>query len=135
MSEHPNAVAMRAAYTELAAGNLAGVLDYFAPDAVFHVGGNGPLTGQHKGREAIGEAMTQGVMATGGTQQFEVRGIFADDRHALVVVRETATRAEDGKELDVEEVHLFSLNPDGSVAEGWDIPADHEAHDAFFDGR
>lgn len=135
MTEHPNVITMRGAYAELAAGNLPGLLGYFAPDAIFHVGGNGPLTGQHKGREAIAEALTQGVLSTGGTQRFEVRGIFADDRHAVVVTRETATRATDGRQLDVEEVHLFSLNPDGSVAEIWDIPADHEAHDAFFDGR
>lgn len=135
MSEHKNVTTMRAAYAELAAGNLPGLLGYFAPDAIFHVGGHGPLTGQHKGHEAIGEALMHGVMASGGTQKFEIRSMFADDRHAIVVTRETATRASDGKQLDVEEVHLFSLNPDGSVAEIWDIPADHAAHDDFFDGR
>ncbi len=135
MSEHPNVAVLRQAYADLAAGNLPAVMPLFAPDAVFHVDGHGPLSGEHKGHEAIAEVLKTTAVNTGGTQQFEIRSIFADDRHGVVVTRETATRAADGKQLDVEEVHLFTLGPDGRVHDLWDIPADPAAHEAFFDGH
>jgi hypothetical protein len=53
----------------------------------------------------------------------------------VVHVRETATRAADGVALDVEEVHLMAFNDAGLIAELWDIPADPDVHDDFFDGR
>jgi uncharacterized protein len=135
MAEHPNVARFRQAYAALAAGDLPTVLEQFAPDIIFHVGGDGPLAPIQKGREGATAALMHGFEVSGGTQRFDVRSIFADDDHAIVHVRETATRAADGLPLDVEEVHLFAINPDGLIAELWDIPADPEAHDDFFDGR
>jgi uncharacterized protein len=135
MAEHPNVPRIRQAYTALAAGDLPTVLGQFAPDVIFHVGGDGPLAGAQKGVEGATAALVHGFEVTGGTQRFDVRNVFADDDHAVVHVRETATRAADGVTLDVEEVHLFSFNDEGLVAELWDIPADPTTHDAFFDGH
>lgn len=87
MSEHPNVATMRRAYADFAAGNLPAVLDLFAPDALFHVGGEGPTSGDHKGHAAIAEALKTGAVNTGGTQRFDIRGIYVDDRHAVVVTR------------------------------------------------
>lgn len=135
MAEHPNTQTVRDAYTAFLAGDLPTALAAMEPDVVFHVGGDGPLSGEHKGREAVGEALVKSALATGGSQRFDIRGIFADDAHAVVVTRETATRVADGATLDVEEVHLIAFGPNGLVADLWDIPADPDAHDAFFDGR
>ncbi|MGQ0466266.1 MAG: nuclear transport factor 2 family protein [Sporichthyaceae bacterium] len=135
MAEHPNALRIRSAYAKFATGDLPAVLETFAPDAVFHVGGEGPNAGDYKGRAAIGEQLVNGARETGGSQRFEIRGVFADDRHAVVATRETATRARDGAVIDVEEVHLMTLDPDGRIVGFWDIPADPDAHNAFFDGR
>jgi hypothetical protein len=71
---------------------------------------------------------------TGGTQKLEIHGIFADDQHAVVSLRETASRP-DGATLDVEEAHVLTINPEGKVTNLWDLPTDPEAHDRFFDGR
>jgi hypothetical protein len=135
MAEHANATGVRATYAAFAAGDLPTVLGFFAEDAVFHVGGDGPLTGQHKGHEAISAALVHGFQVTGGTQQLELRNVYADDAYAVVHVRETATRAADQHTLDVEEVHLIAFSPDGRIADFRDLPADPERHDAFFDGR
>jgi ketosteroid isomerase-like protein len=135
LAEHPSVARFRQAYAALAAGDLPAVLEQFAPDIIFHVGGDGPLAGPQKGREAAAAALVHGFEVSGGTQRFDVRSIFADDDHAVVHVRETATRAADGATLDVEEVHLFAIDPDGLIAEIWDIPADPQVHDDFFDGR
>jgi hypothetical protein len=134
MSEHANAVALRQAYIAFAAGNLPTVLRAFATDAVMHVRGNGELAGDHKGHEAITAVLTRGFELTGGTQRIEVREIYADAEHGMVVVQETATRAADGARLEVAETHLFRFGPDGTATDFWDVPADPQAHDDFFDG-
>ena len=135
MAEHVNAAGVRAAYAAYQAGDLAGALESFAPDAVFHVGGNGPLTGEHKGHAEIAAALTGSYQLTGGSQRFELHQIYADDSYGVVHVRETATRVGDNKTLDIDEVHLIVFAPDGRIADFRDLPADPARHDDFFDGR
>jgi hypothetical protein len=96
---------------------------------------NGELAGDHKGRDAFAAVLGQLMQLTGGTMAFDVHGVYADDNHAAVHVRETATRVADGAKLDVEEVHLVALNADGLIREFWDLPADPDAHNGFFEGR
>ena len=134
MAEHPNTAKIRAAYDAFAAADLPNVLEAFAPDGVFHAAGDGPLAGDHKGREAIGTALIGSFQMTGGTQRIDVKSLYADDEHAVIVVHETATRARDGATLDIDEVHLAVLDRDGLVVELWDIPSDPDVHDAFFAG-
>ncbi|HVA07920.1 MAG TPA: nuclear transport factor 2 family protein [Acidimicrobiales bacterium] len=133
MSEHPNVAVLRKGYDAMAQGDLPTVLGLFAEDGVMHVNAPAPLGGDHKGREAIGQALGHLVEWTGGTVSLQVREIFADDDHAVVLVRETATRAADGAALDVSEAHLFRLK-NGEATEFWDMPAgpDRVAHDEFF---
>lgn len=135
MAEHANATTIRNIYSSFTAGDVPAVLARFTPDLVFHVAGDGPLAGEQKGHDGLLAVLGSGRETSGGTQRFEVRNVFADADHAVAHVRETATRASDGAALDVEEVHLVRLDADGLIAEFWDIPADPDAHDAFFDGR
>src|SRR5882757_4710642 len=135
MTEHANAAGVRAAYAAYSSGDLAAVLDSFAPDAVFHVGGDGPMTGRHKGHEEIVAALTASYQLTGGSQVFDLHHVYADDEYGVVHVRETATRVSDGRTLDIDEVHLIVFAPDGRIADCRDLPADPARHDAFFDGR
>jgi ketosteroid isomerase-like protein len=135
MAPHPNAIRIREVYAALGAGDVAGVLDGFAADTLFHMPGGGPMAGDHHGRDAVGKVVGQLMEMTGGTMAFHVHGVYADDSHAVVHARETATRVADGATLDVEEVHLLSLDADGRIAEFWDLPADPDLHNGFFDGR
>jgi ketosteroid isomerase-like protein len=133
MSEHPNVGVLRKGYEAMAQGDLPAVLGLFAENGVLHVKAQAPLGGDHKGREAIGQALGHLFDWTGGTVSMEVKEIFADDDHAVVLVHETATRAADGTSLDVHEAHLFRLK-NGEATEFWDMPAepDRGIHDAFF---
>lgn len=135
MAEHPNVTRIRQAYAAFSAGDLPSVLEQFAPDTLFHVAGTGPLAGVQKGRDGVTAVIAQSLELSGGTQRFALQNVFADDEHGVVHVRETATRAADGTALDAPEVHLLAFDADGRIAEFWDIPADPDAHDAFFDGR
>jgi uncharacterized protein len=133
MSEHPNVQRVRDAYAAFAAGDLDQALKDLAPDAVFHFNGEGPISGDHKGREDISVTLIKTFELTGGTQKLDIKGVYADDHHAVVTMRETATRS-DGAKLDVEEAHVLTFDPDGRITNLWDLPEDPEAHDRFFDG-
>jgi ketosteroid isomerase-like protein len=134
MAEHPNVARVRDAYAAFDKADLDGALVDLADDAVFHFNGEGPNSGEHKGREAIVAALIHNYQLTGGTQKLDIHDIFADDAHAVVVLRETATRT-DGATLDVEESHVLTFDADGKVSNLWDLPTDPETHDRFFDVR
>lgn len=134
MSEHPNVQRVRDAYAAFTNLDVATALKDLAPDAVFHFNGTGPLSGDHKGVEDITTALIGVFETTGGTQKLDIANVFADDHHAVVVIRETASRP-DGATLDVDEVHVLAIDGEGRITDLWDLPSDPEAHDRFFDGR
>lgn len=129
---HPNAELVRAGYDAFGRSDLPALLALFAPDIVWHVGGDGPLSGTHRGREAVRTLLATVFELTGGSQRLDVDEVFATDEHVVAVVHETATRARDGLRLDVREAHVMRLDRDRTVAEVWDVPDDPAAHDAFF---
>jgi uncharacterized protein len=132
--EHPNVRLIRDAYDAFAAGDLTTALKDLAPKAVFHFNGSGPLSGDHTGFDEISQALVGTFELTAGTQKLDIGSIFADDRHGVVVLRETASRP-DGAKLDVNEVHVLAIDSDGRITDLWDLPSDPEAHDRFFDGE
>jgi uncharacterized protein len=134
MGQHSNVARVRDAYAAFANADLNGVLKDLADNAVFHFGGEGPNSGDHKGRAAIEKALIANFELTGGTETLDIKGVFADDHHAVVVLHENATRT-DGATLDVDEVHVLAINPAGEITDLWDLPTDPDVHDAFFDGR
>ncbi len=133
MSEHPNVQKVRDAYAAFANLDLASALENLAPKAVFHFNGSGPLSGDHTGLEDITAALVGTFEVTGGTQKLDISDVFADDLHAVVTIRETASRP-DGATLDVHEVHLLAFDGEGRITDLWDLPDDPETHDRFFDG-
>jgi hypothetical protein len=134
MAEHPNVQRTRDAYAAFAAGDLGAALKDVAPDGVFHFGGSGPLSGDHRGINDISTALIGTFELTAGTQKLDISAIYGDDKHAVVVMRETASRP-DGATLDVDEVHVLGFDSEGRVTDLWDLPSDAEAHDRFFDGK
>lgn len=133
MAEHPNVAKVRNAYEAFAKGDLDAALADLADDCVFHFGGDGPNSGDHKGREAITAALVSNFELTAGTQALDIKGIYADDLHAAVVVHETASRP-DGASIAMDEVHVLRIK-DGKIKDLWDLPSDIAAHDDFFDGK
>ncbi len=134
MAEHPNVQRVRDAYNAFANLDLATALKDLAPDAVFHFTGSGPLSGDHTGTEDITAALIGTFELTGGTQKLAVSGVFADDSHAVVTIHESASRP-DGATLEMDEVHVLSIDNQGRITDLWDLPTDPEVHDRFFDGN
>jgi ketosteroid isomerase-like protein len=134
MAENPNVQRIRDAYAAFTAGDLTAALKDVAPDGVFHFTGEGPNSGDHKGAEAISAALVAVFEVTGGTQVLDIKSVFADDHHGVVVLHESATRT-DGAKLDIDEVHVLALDSEGRITDLWDLPTDADVHDRFFDGR
>ncbi|MGQ0824570.1 MAG: nuclear transport factor 2 family protein [Actinomycetota bacterium] len=134
MAEHPNVARVRDAYAAFAKGDLDTALADLAKNAVFHFRGEGPLSGDAEGVDAISKSLIGGFELTGGSQVLDIKGIYADDEHAVVVLHETATRT-DGATLAVDEVHVLKFDAAGKITDLWDLPADPNLHDTFFDGR
>jgi hypothetical protein len=134
MPEHPNVQRIRDAYAALGEGDLTEALKDIAPTATFHIGGSGPLSGDRTGIDSITSALVGAFELTAGTQKLDITSIYADDRHGIVVLRETASRP-DGATLDLEEVHVLAIDDDGRITDLWDLPSDPEAHGRFFDGE
>lgn len=131
MATHPNVEILQRGYAAFAAADLEGALQDLADDVLWHVGGDGPLSGDYKGKDAVSAFFVKVFEFTGGTIRFDVLNAFADDQHAVVHVHENATRARDGADLDMDEAHVFHVR-DGKVVEFWDVPDDPTVHDAFF---
>lgn len=134
MAEHPNVQRIRDAYGAFSAADLTAALKDLAPNAVFHFNGSGPLSGDHTGLDDISAALIGTFELTAGTQTLDIASVFADDHHGVVVLRETASRP-DGATLDIDEVHVLAIDDEGRITDLWDLPADPEIHDRFFDGE
>jgi ketosteroid isomerase-like protein len=106
MAEHPSVAIVRNAYESFAKGDLDGALADLADNCVFHFGGDGPNSGDQKGREAITAALIKNFELTAGTQTLDVKGIYADEDHAAVVLHETASRP-DGASIAMDEMHVL----------------------------
>ena len=92
MAEHPNVQRIRDAYATFMAGDLNGTLKDHTPDGVFHFNGEGPNSGDHRGVEGVTKALVATFETTGGTQVLDIKSVFADDHHGVVVLHETASR-------------------------------------------
>ncbi len=53
MADHPNAELLKKGYAAFASGDMAVLTELFADDVTWHVSGNSPISGTHRGREAV----------------------------------------------------------------------------------
>ena len=115
---------MRALYT--ADGGPEAVAHLFHTDAVWHLPGHHPMSGDHAGRDAILQAMRyfEGI-------QLEVRDVVANDTHAVALLRAQGTRK--GRQYDSMEVDVFHIR-DGRIAEFWSFTEDQRTTDEYWAG-
>ncbi len=111
-------------------GNIEGLADIVAEDAVWHVGGRNRLSGEKRGRDTIFAYFGQIGELTGGTFRAELHDVIAGEEHAVGL--HTSTGERDGRRLSVHTVLVFHLR-DGMVAEAWEHYDDSRAFDEFID--
>lgn len=128
-SAQDDAATIRRGYEYFNTGNLAGLAELFAEDAVWHVGGRGQLSGEKRGRDATFAYFGQLGERSGGTFRAELHDVVGGDTHTVGV--HTSTGEREGKRLSERTMLLFHLR-DGKVTEAWEHYEDSGRVDEFF---
>ena len=128
VSAQEKAAIIRRGYELFNSGNIEGLTDIVAEDAVWHVGGRNRLSGEKRGRDAIFAFFGQLGELTGGTFRAELHDVIAGEEHAVGL--HTSTGERDGRRLSVHAVLVFHLR-DGTVVEAWEHYDDSRAVDEF----
>jgi NAD(P)-dependent dehydrogenase (short-subunit alcohol dehydrogenase family)/ketosteroid isomerase-like protein len=132
--EHPNAIVFRDA-EEARARNEFGPEDLeliarFLRDDVHWISpwGKGP-----ESRAEVVAQFEQFKQATGGSMALTLNEVFADDTHALSMVRLQADRPDKpDKHMDVREANVFHLDANGQAVEFWGVADDQAQINAFW---
>jgi ketosteroid isomerase-like protein len=130
VAEHPNVGLLREAISTFNRSDFDAYRKYFTEDVVWHVGGNHPLSGDYRGRDAIFEYFEKVRELTGGGLRSAPQDILADDSHGGVFTRVTADRGD--RHLDVVLAQAYRINPDGKFTEYWALADDQDAVNAFW---
>lgn len=129
MAEHPNATVLRRAYEAFEKGDMQALAGLFADDVVWHMPGNTPFSGEHKGRDAVFAGFVKATELSAGTFKIELHDIVANDEHAVSINRATASRG--GKNLGLLGADVFHVR-DGKIAEMWSFSENQRIDDEFW---
>jgi ketosteroid isomerase-like protein len=130
MGEHPNVGLMQRYLDTFAEGDLEGLMEFFAPDVVWHVAGAHPLAGDYRGKEQLLGYFQQAQSETAGSLKLEPDAIMASDEHIALFLRVSGERA--GKRVDAEMAQAFTVDADGKLSEFWSMADDQDALDEFW---
>jgi hypothetical protein len=134
VAEHPNVARIRRGYeirgttTDFTDEGRAEIEDLFDQDLVYHGQGTSRFAQDFHGRDEF-FAVERSFAKTGSMRQ-EVKKVFADDVHAIVLVEVYAEH--EGNTTTWEEAEVFHFGPDGKVTDTWGIPADQNVVDGFW---
>lgn len=127
--EHPNAVLMRKVDEALLAGDFAGFLALHTEDAVMHVPGSSPLSGDHVGRDGIAAVFQRELSMLDAPPEFVPLDDLGSDDHAAAVVIQRMQRG--GHSYEGLQVVIGRVR-DGHLSEVWFRPEDQASFDEFF---
>ena len=130
MSEHPNAALARDGFERFVRGDVSGLLDLFADEAVWHVPGANAMSGDYHGRDEIIRFLRRTAELTGATYRVELLWVVADDEHVVAVYRAQGER-EGGRSLEIEQALLVGVE-DGRWVDIRAQPLDPAEFDAFW---
>jgi ketosteroid isomerase-like protein len=125
---NPNEDLLRQGYDAFGRGDMEWLTEHFADDIVWHVPGQNPFAGDHRGKEAIFALFAKQMELTGGSLRLEIHDVLANDEHGVALATATATR--EGKSLEDRQAHVFHVRG-GKVTEFWSHPGDQRAVDEF----
>ena len=131
MSTHPNAARFGEALAAFGRGDMEALATkHFAPDIVWHLAGDGPLSGSYKGQAEVFGLFGTMMERTAGTFSVSPHSILADDDHVVLLANATGTRP-DGRRLDVAECLVMHV-VDGRETEVWHSQFESGEWDAFW---
>ena len=129
MGPEENARLVRRGYEAFSSGDMATLAGLFAAGAVWHVPGNGTLSGAKEGRDAILAHFGELFARSGGTLKVTLHDVIGGDEHTIGLQRVYARR--EHAVIDQNGANVFHLR-DGVVSEVWELHEDTAASDAFW---
>ena len=124
MASLPNADVMQKLVDAFIKGDQAGLDAVFADDAVWHEDGSAPISGDHKGKQAIFGMFGQVMELSGGSFRPDVHDVCASEAHGVLLFHATGKR--NGRELHTPQV-LVGHIANGKITEVWNTIADGES--------
>lgn len=118
----------RKGYAAFDGGDVDTVLELFADDIVWHVGGKSKYAGTYSGKQAVLEFFGR-LMSDGLVQKHDIHDILASDDHVVTLSTVTATYG--GRTLESQVVDVAHENGDGRLTEFWRIASDQDGFDAL----
>ncbi|MEE8385569.1 MAG: nuclear transport factor 2 family protein [Dehalococcoidia bacterium] len=113
-------------YEALMEGNhIPTLTEIFSEDVVWHLLGAAPLSGDHRGREAVFAAMRQFE----GSVQHELHDVLGNDEHAVALLRATGSRKD--KQYNAMEIDVFHVR-EGKITEFWSFSEDQSMTDEYW---
>ena len=106
---------VRSGYAAFGRGDMAGVAELFAPDAVWTHRNGGRFAGPKRGFDTIAAFFGESVELSAGTLRVEPTGLLGDADDVAVLIHMRGTRP-DGRALDDRQVHLFHLRGGKTVS-------------------
>jgi ketosteroid isomerase-like protein len=110
---HRNEEIARAGAEALSKGDMETFMSYQADDIVVHFPGRGPMAGDHRGKQALGELFQRQMEVLDGPPEIEIHDVLATDDHAVVLNNIRATVG--GKPLDQRQVVVLHIENDKVV--------------------
>lgn len=100
MAEHPDCALVRRGYAAFGLGDMEALGSLMTADVVHHIPGNNPLSGHHKGRDAVLDLYRRFGEETLGTMLIELEAVLADGRgHVMSFHTTRADRGDLGIEV------------------------------------
>ena len=110
--------------------HLEDAMDTIDDDIVWHSGGENPISGEFKGKQAVMELFMKFGQLTEGTSEFDIHDVVASEDHTVVIGTATATRH--GRTHASRFVDIIHPAKDGKAKEFWRFVEDQAADDEFF---
>jgi hypothetical protein len=130
MQEHPNVTLVRESYDAFDRRDTDWIIQHFADDIVWHIGGTSKMAGSYKGMQEISEvfARQENVFAN---SKIDTHDIVGNDQHVIAIGSGTA-QDPDGGSAEWKWANVFHVQ-DGKITEVWGLSEDPTAIDALID--
>jgi ketosteroid isomerase-like protein len=124
---HANEDVARSATEALSKRDIEGFLGYHTDDVVVHFPGRGPMAGDYRGKEQFASMFQRQMEMLDAPPELEVHDVLANEEHAVVLNRVSATRGGRTLEQEVAVMHFR----DGKISEVWLHFSKQEKMDEF----
>ena len=123
---HPNEEIARTATEAIAKRDMETFLGLHADDTVIHFPGRGPMAGDYRGKEGVGQMFQRQMEILDRPPEIENHDILASDDHAVVLNKVRSSRG--GQTMDQDQIVIMHVK-DGKIAEVWLHFSDQQALD------